>query len=336
MNETQKYVVITGVAGLLGSKLADWIIENKKEYKVIGIDNLFGGYIENINKEVIFYQRNLDKDDIKDIFKNNNIEYVFHFAAYAAEGLSPFMRMFNWQNNSVSTANIINCCIEYNVKRLVYTSSMSVYGNGNMNMNRFDENDIPCPIDPYGISKYACEMDIRVAGEQHKLDWCIIRPHNIYGENQNIWDKYRNVLGIWMHQALKNKPMLVYGDGNQTRAFTYIDDNLEPLWNAAILPEASKEIINLGGIVPYTINEAINILSNIIDYHNIEYKEPRYEVKWAVPTYQKSIDILGFKHKTNLDEGLLKMWNWAKNQPERPQYKWDNYEINKGMYEYWK
>lgn len=336
MNETQKYVVITGVAGLLGSKLADWIIENKKEYKVIGIDNLFGGYIENINKEVIFYQRNLDKDDIKDIFKNNNIEYVFHFAAYAAEGLSPFMRMFNWQNNSVSTANIINCCIEYNVKRLVYTSSMSVYGNGNMNMNRFDENDIPCPIDPYGISKYACEMDIRVAGEQHKLDWCIIRPHNIYGENQNIWDKYRNVLGIWMHQALKNKPMLIYGDGNQTRAFTYIDDNLEPLWNAAVLPEASKEIINLGGIVPYTINEAINILSNIIDYHNIEHKEPRYEVKWAVPTYQKSIDILGFKHKTNLDEGLLKMWNWAKNQPERPQYKWDNYEINKGMYEYWK
>ena len=336
MNETQKYVVITGVAGLLGSKLADWIIENKKEYKVIGIDNLFGGYIENINKEVIFYQRNLDKDDIKDIFKNNNIEYVFHFAAYAAEGLSPFMRMFNWQNNSVSTANIINCCIEYNVKRLVYTSSMSVYGNGNMNMNRFDENDIPCPIDPYGISKYACEMDIRVAGEQHKLDWCIIRPHNIYGENQNIWDKYRNVLGIWMHQALKNKPMLIYGDGNQTRAFTYIDDNLEPLWNAAVLLEASKEIINLGGIVPYTINEAIDILSNIIDYHNIEHKEPRYEVKWAVPTYQKSIDILGFKHKTNLDEGLLKMWNWAKNQPERPQYKWDNYEINKGIYEYWK
>lgn len=336
MNETQKYVVITGVAGLLGSKLADWIIENKKEYKVIGIDNLFGGYIENINKEVIFYQRNLDKDDIKDIFKNNNIEYVFHFAAYAAEGLSPFMRMFNWQNNSVSTANIINCCIEYNVKRLVYTSSMSVYGNGNMNMNRFDENDIPCPIDPYGISKYACEMDIRVAGEQHKLDWCIIRPHNIYGENQNIWDKYRNVLGIWMHQALKNKPMLIYGDGNQTRAFTYIDDNLEPLWNAAVLPEASKEIINLGGIVPYTINEAINILSNIIDYHNIEHKEPRYEVKWAVPTYQKSIDILGFKHKTNLDEGLLKMWNWVKKQPERPQYKWDNYEINKGIYEYWK
>ncbi len=336
MNETQKYVVITGVAGLLGSKLADWIIENKKEYKVIGIDNLFGGYIENINKEVIFYQRNLDKDDIKDIFKNNNIEYVFHFAAYAAEGLSPFMRMFNWQNNLVSTANIINCCIEYNVKRLVYASSMSVYGHGNMNMNRFDENDIPCPIDPYGISKYACEMDIKVAGEQHKLDWCIIRPHNIYGEKQNIWDKYRNVLGIWMHQALKNKPMLVYGDGTQTRAFTYIDDNLEPLWNAAILPEASKEIINLGGIVPYTINEAINILANIIDYHNIEYKEPRHEVKWAVPTYQKSIDILGFKHKTNLDEGLLKMWNWAKQQPDKPIYKWENYEITKGIYEYWK
>lgn len=331
-----KYVLITGVAGLLGSKLADWIIENKKEYTVIGIDNLFGGYIENINKEVIFFNRDLSKDDISDIFKKYNIDYVFHFAAYAAEGLSPFMRKFNWYNNSVSTANIINECIENDIKRLIYTSSMSIYGHGDMKLNRFDENDIPCPIDPYGISKYACEMDIRVAGEQHGLDWCIIRPHNIYGEKQNIWDKYRNVLGIWMYQALNNLPMTIYGDGEQTRAFTYIDDNLEPLWNAAVFPNASKEIINLGGIKEYTINEAVHILEEITGYHDIVYKESRHEVKWAVPTYQKSIDILKFEHKTDLKEGLEKMWNWAKTQPNRKQYIWENYEINKGIYSYWK
>lgn len=331
-----KYVLITGVAGLLGSKLADWIIENKKEYTVIGIDNLFGGYIENVNKSVIFVNRDLSKDNISDIFKQYKIDYVFHFAAYAAEGLSPFMRKFNWYNNSVSTANIINECIENDIKRLIYTSSMSIYGHGDMKLNRFDENDIPCPIDPYGISKYACEMDIRVAGEQHGLDWCIIRPHNIYGEKQNIWDKYRNVLGIWMYQALNNLPMTIYGDGEQTRAFTYIDDNLEPLWNAAIFPNASKEIINLGGIKEYTINEAIHILEDITNYHNIVYKESRHEVKWAVPTYQKSIDILNFKHKTDLKEGLEKMWNWAKKQPNRKQYIWENYEINKGIYSYWK
>lgn len=331
-----KYVLITGVAGLLGSKLADWIIENKKDYKVIGIDNLFGGYMENVNKDVIFFKRDLSSDDISDIFDKYNIDYVFHFAAYAAEGLSPFMRKFNWYNNSVSTANIINNCIEHDIKRLVYTSSMSIYGHGDMKLNRFDENDTPCPIDPYGISKYACEMDIRVAGDQHKLDWCIIRPHNIYGENQNIWDKYRNVLGIWMYKILHNEPILIYGDGEQTRAFTYIEDNLEPLWNAAVLLEASKQIINLGGIMPYTINKAASILSEITNYDKIEHKEARHEVKWAVPTYQKSINILGFENKTNLTEGLTKMWEWAKKQPDRPQYKWENYEINKGIYSYWK
>ena len=105
-----KCVLITGVAGLLGSRLADWILENKKEYSVIGIDNLFGGYLENIDERVIFFNRDLSEDNISDIFDKYDIEYVFHFAAYAAEGLSPFMRMFNWKNNSVSTANIINKC----------------------------------------------------------------------------------------------------------------------------------------------------------------------------------------------------------------------------------
>lgn len=331
-----KYILITGVAGLLGSQLADWIIQNKKDYQVIGIDNLFGGYIENINKEVIFYKRELSSDDLSDLFEKYNFEYVYHFAAYAAEGLSPFIRKFNYSNNILSTVNIINNCINYNVKRLIYTSSMSVYGHGDMKYNRFDENDICAPIDPYGISKYACEMDIKVAGEQHDLDWCIIRPHNIYGEKQNIWDKYRNVIGIWMNKIKNNEPILIYGDGEQTRAFTYIEDDLEPLWNAAILPEASKQIINLGGTIPYTINETCNVLCNITKYNNIKHVEQRHEVKWAVPTYQKSIDILKFKQITDLKTGITKMWEWAKEQSNRPQYKWDNYEIDKKIYSYWK
>ena len=332
--DNNKCVLITGVGGLIGSRMADWILENEPGYKVIGVDSLFGGYIENIDERVEFHQRDLSEDKIDDIFENNNVEYVFHFAAYAAEGLSPFIRMFNWKNNSVSTANVINCCVEHNVKRLVYTSSMSVYGHGTGN-GRFDENDTPCPVDPYGISKYACEMDIKVAGEQHGLDWCIIRPHNVYGKKQNIWDKYRNVLGIWMYQILHNEPMLVYGDGEQTRAFTYVDDILEPLWNAATKSEASKEIINLGGIRAYTLNEAAKILCDITGYGNVSHKEARFEVKNAVPTFEKS-RLIGFKNGTSLREGLESMWGWAKVQPDRPQYKWGNYEINKGLYSYWK
>ena len=327
-------ILITGVAGLLGSRLADWIIENHPEYEVIGVDDLSGGYIDNINPKVEFWQMNLVDNSIEDIFKTHKIDYVFHFAAYAAEGLSPFIRCYNYDNNLKSTAHIVNECIKHDVKRLVFTSTLAVYGYGYGGV--FDESHIPKPIDPYGVAKYACEMDIQIAGEQHGLDWCIIRPHNVYGINQNIWDKYRNVLGIWMYQHLSNEPMTIFGDGTQTRELIYIDDAVDIIWNAAVLPQASKEIINLGGIKEWTINDACNILKKIIGGGEITYLEGRHEVKHSIPTYQKSIDLLGFEHKTDLKEGLTKMWEWAQKQPKRDRFIWPIYELDKGIYSYWK
>lgn len=332
----KKTILITGNAGLIGSRFATWVLDNVPNYEVVGIDSLFGGYEENVDSRIIFYKRDLSHDNIADIFEKYNFEYVFHFAAYAAEGLSPFMRKFNYENNVLSTVNIINNCIMFNVKRLVYTSSMSVYGRGIKEGQRFDEDDIPNPIDPYAVSKYACEMDIKIAGEQHGLDWCIIRPHNVYGRCQNIWDKYRNVLGIWMYQALNEKPMTIYGDGEQTRAFSYIDDCLPCFWQAAISEKASKQTVNVGGIYPTTINEAAKLMSEVIGYDDIIHLEARHEVKWSVPTFQKSIDVLGYKQITPLREGIAEMWNWAKQQPKRQQYIWENYEITKGLYSYWK
>ena len=319
----------------LGSRLADWILENDPDVTVIGIDNFSGGYVENINSGVKFYKLDLTRDSISDLFQKHDIDYVFHFAAYAAEGLSPFIRGFNYDNNLKSTARILNQCIKHDVKRLIFTSSMAVYGHGED--QAFDEKQTPCPIDPYGVAKYACEMDIKIAGEQHGLDWCIIRPHNVYGAKQNIWDKYRNVLGIWMYQHLNGKPMTVFGSGNQTRAFSYIDDSLRPLWNAAIEPRASKQIINLGGIHSVSILEANNILKNVIGCtENTVFFEERHEVMHAVSTYQKSIDILGFKHETDLEDGLTKMWEWAKVQPMRNQFIWPSFELDKGLYSFWK
>lgn len=332
----KKSILITGVAGLIGSRMADWIVENHPEYEVVGIDNLFGGYMENVNENVVFYKRELGEDDISDIFEKHNFEYVYHFAAYAAEGLSYFMPVFNDRNNMLSTDNIIKECVKHNVKRLIYTSSMAVYGEGVEVGKIFDENDRPHPIDPYGMSKYACERNIEIIGGHFGLDWCIIRPHNVYGIKQNIWDKYRNVLGIWMYQILNDKPMLIYGDGEQTRAFSFIDDCLECFWNAAVKEEASKQIINLGGEYPYTINEAAKVLCEITGHNKIEHKEARHEVKHAVPTSQKSKDILGYKQSTSLKDGLIKMWEWAKSQPMRERYKWENYEIEKNIYSYWK
>jgi UDP-glucose 4-epimerase len=329
----KKNILITGVAGLLGSNMADWIIKNHNEYNVIGVDDLSGGYIDNVSDGVIFENYNLSDKNLSSLFKKYKFKYVFHFAAYAAEGLSPFIRNFNYQNNLLCTSNIVNNCIEFDVKRLIFTSSMAVYGFGNP---PFDEKDIPSPIDPYGVAKFACEMDIRIAGEQHNMDWCIIRPHNVYGAKQNIWDKYRNVLGIWMYQTLNDQPMTIFGDGNQTRAFSYIDDILEPLWISAVSEKTSKEIINLGGTKEYTINEANKILQKITGNNNTLYLESRHEVKNAHPTWSKSVELLNYKDTHTLEEGLIKMWEWAKLQPTRSQYKWGEYEINKGIYSFWK
>ena len=327
-------ILITGVAGLLGSRLSDYIIENHPDVHIVGVDDMSGGYKENVNSKVELWEMNLVNGNIEECFERHQFDYVYHFAAYAAEGLSPFIRTYNYQNNLVVTSRIITQCIKHNIKRLVFTSTLAVYGHGDGNI--FDEKQVPKPIDPYGVAKYGCEMDIQIAGEQHGLDWCIIRPHNVYGIKQNIWDKYRNVLGIWMYQHLNGEPMTIFGDGTQTRAFSFIDDSLEPLWNASQLSAASKQIINLGGIEEISINEASKILRDVIGQGEIMYLEGRHEVKHSIPTFQKSIDILDFKYKTSMKEGLTIMWDWAKKQQMRERFVWPFYELDKGIYSFWK
>jgi UDP-glucose 4-epimerase len=336
-----KTILITGVGGLLGSRLADHIIENYPQHKVVGVDDLSGGYRENINPKVNFWQMDLANHPIQNIFEAHKPNIVFHFAAYAAEGLSPFIRAYNYDNNLKATAKIVNECIKWDVERLVFTSTMAVYGHGWEGKRPFEESDPPAPIDPYGIAKFACEMDIQAAGEQHGLDWTIIRPHNVYGIKQNIWDKYRNVLGIWMYQYMNNEPLTIFGDGEQKRAWSYIDDCLEPLLKAAFLPEASKEIINLGGSKFTTINEACTILREVMGGGDVSripvvFKEARHEVKDAYPTHKKSELILDYQDKTDLKEGLTRMWKWAQEQPMRERFVWDEYELEKGLYSFWK
>lgn len=311
--------------------MAEWVLEHHPTYKIIGIDDLSGGYREHVPESVEFHQLDLVKDNVSPLF--SDVEIVYHFAAYAAEGLSPFIRKFNYSCNLVATANVVNACIEHQVGRLVFTSSMAVYGVGEP---PFKESDIPAPIDPYGVAKFACEMDIKIAGEQHQLDWCIIRPHNVYGRNQNIWDRYRNVLGIWMYQYKHDMPFTIFGDGSQIRAFSCIDDCLEPLWKAGNDPRASKQIINIGSWKYYSIKDASEVLKRVIGDGTIKYQESRHEVKEALPSHEKSIQLLDYEDKTSLEDGLMDMWNWAKDQPNRPQKSWDNYELEKGIYGFWK
>lgn len=328
-------ILVTGIAGLLGSRLSDWILANT-EHELIGIDDLSGGYIENIPTKAHFIKLNLKNlESLDKIFEEHKPDIVYHFAAYAAEGLSPFIRKYNYENNLISSTNLITCSIKHDIKRFVFASSMSVYGD--KYKPPFHEDLQQCPIDPYGVAKFAVEQDLKIAYEQHGLKYTIVRPHNFYGQNQNIWDKYRNVLGIWMYQIINGMQPTIFGDGEQKRAFSYVDDSIKPFWNASQKDNCIGEIINLGGIKEYTINQACSTLLEVTNTSlKPNYLEARHEAKHAWSTWEKSIELLDFDHKIDLKEGLTKMWNWVQTQPNRERFIWPEYELEKGIYEFWK
>jgi UDP-glucose 4-epimerase len=209
---------------------------------------------------------------------------------------------------------------------------MAVYGNGDA---PFAETDKLEPIDPYGVAKMACERDIQIAGEQHGLEYCIVRPHNVFGEGQNIWDKYRNVIGIWMRQALYGEPITVYGDGEQQRAFSYIENCLQPLWNAGVSDASRNQIVNLGGRVPHTINEMCGMVMNATGAKIKTNKQCRHEVKKAFSTHEKSVMCLGYKEDISLEDGISSMWKWVNQLPVQRVRMFREYEIDRGVYEYW-
>lgn len=333
-------VIITGIAGLLGSRFAQWLRINQPLVEILGIDDFSGGFVENIPTEILINRRSLGNDPpsyCQADFIRFKPDYVFHFAAFAAEGLSPFVRRYTINNTWAATADIINACIEtQSVQRLVFTSSMAIYGK---QQPPFDEAMTPAPIDPYGVGKTACERDIQIAGEQHGLSWTIIRPHNIFGDQQNIWGDYRNVLGIWMRQVLEGQPIRIYGLGQQRRAFSYIDDCLSCFWTAAISAQTRSKIINLGGTVPISIIEAASLLANIVGGAKIIHTEPRHEVSQAWSTWELSQELLDYEDRTSFEEGVISMWKWASSAwekyPERRNPSLLNYEIKSGLYSWW-
>lgn len=332
-------ILITGVAGLLGYNMATWLL-NHTDHRVIGVDAMYNWGNNNEvtpNIRYDFYRLDLTRDPKKfdQIVKENNVRYIYHFASYAAEGLSPFMRRFNYMQNTIASSTVINAAIANDCK-IIFTSSMSVYGYGKCQESTllYDERDTPKPIDPYGIAKYGIEMDLRVAGEQHGLEWVIIRPHNVFGIGQNVNDRYRNVLGIWMHQAFNGEPLTIYGDGEQERAFTYIDNILEPLYKAKDL---TNEVINLGGVKGITLNDACEIVKKITRATEVVHLEPRHEVKRAIPNPARSIKLLDYKDVVSFEEGLQRMWAWVRLEHKvKDWYVWDTFELDKGIYSYWK
>ena len=327
-------IFVTGCAGLLGANYTRHLLANG--HHVVGIDDLSGGYKAFVAKgeNFEFKKFNLERrKKVVELFEEHKPDVLVHFAAYAAEGLSPFIRNYNYRNNLICSANLINECINHKTK-MIFTSSMAVYGG---QQTPFTEDKQPQPIDPYGVAKYAVECDLKMAETQFGLRYNIVRPHNVLGKYQNIWDRYRNVIGIFIRKTLNGEPILVYGDGEQTRAFSDIQYYMEPF--DILLTEHDGEIFNIGADKFFSLNQVAETVQAIGKKYGyevpIEHGPPRHEVKHAYCDHTKAKNLLKFQDNTKLEELIEDVFVWAMKQPKR-KVKDMEYEVTDGIYEYWR
>ena len=330
--------LVSGCAGFIGSHVADELL--KRGDHVIGIDDLSGGFHDNIPAGVRTYETTITDDKfVQRVFEHcGPFDYVFHCAAYAAEGLSHFIRRYNYVNNLIGSVNLINASVNQQpqVKRFVFLSSIAVYGDQEP---PFLESRRITPMDPYGIAKYAVEMDLMAASRMWGLDYTVFRLHNVYGERQNIADPYRNVIGIFMNNILEGKPLPIFGDGQQVRAFTYIGDVAPVIAQSATHFAAANETFNLGSDDTY----GINVLAARVAYaitgsvsHEREYLPQREEAVRAFCDHTKAKVLLGAPCVTKLDDGLARMATWVKQHGARHTKAFENIEVERNLPPSWR
>jgi UDP-glucose 4-epimerase len=324
--------LVTGGAGFMGSHVAEHLL--RMGHDVVVIDDLSGGFRENVPAGATFVQGSIaDHDFIDRLFNRHSFDFVYHLAAYAAEGLSHFIKRFNYNNNLIGSVNLVNASINNNVKCFVFTSSIAVYGAGQSPMS---ESMIPVPEDSYGISKLAVEQELRVSHEMFGLDYIVFRPHNVYGERQNIGDRYRNVVGIFMNQILRGEPLTIFGDGSQERAFTHIDDVAPIIARSVDSPGARNQVFNVGADVPHTVNELAQVVSDAMGAKcNVLHLPERNEVKIAYSDHSKGEKVFGKHEIKSLQDGVDAMAAWVRAHGARESSIFEGIEIQKNMPASW-
>ena len=320
--------LVTGAAGFIGSHVARHLLD--AGMNVVALDDLSGGYLENAPRAARFVQASVtDHGLLKGLFETEQFDYVFHMAAYAAEGLSHFIRRYNYETNLIGSVNLINLSVLHRIKCFVFTSSIAVYGANQVPMT---EDLLPQPEDPYGISKYAVELDLRAAHEQFGLDYIVFRPHNVYGEHQNIGDKYRNVIGIFMNQSLFGQPLPIFGDGEQTRAFSYIDDVAPVIARSVFNQRAYGEVFNVGADQPYSVNQLVQVVCQAMGVApDIIHLPARNEVKHAFSSHDKVKEFFDVAPPVSLEDGVGRMAAWVARAGSRKTKEFAAIEIPNGL-----
>jgi UDP-glucose 4-epimerase len=323
-------ILVTGGAGFIGSWVSADLLARGHEVAII--DDLSGGYRRNIPADAFFYGETLtDAAAVDGVFAEFRPELVIHCAAYAAEGLSHWMRRYCFEQNLISWADIANSSVRHGVRRVVTLSSMSVYGSQQV---PFTEDLTPAPEDPYGAGKAAVEADLRALGAVQGIEWIIVRPHNVYGPRQNLADPYRNVVAIFMRQALRGEPLTIFGDGLQTRAFSYIED-VAPAIATLATGERHGYIVNVGGEEPITILGLANLVRAATGSSSeLTHLPTRYEVTDAYSDHQVLRDVLGGWHPTPMSIGLPRMAEWANALEIGPLRRYD-YEVDRNLFAAW-
>jgi UDP-glucose 4-epimerase len=324
--------LVTGGAGFMGSHVAEHLIATG--HRVVVLDDLSGGFVDNVPEGAIFVKGSiLDHELIDQLFSEYAFDYVYHLAAYAAEGLSHFIKRFNYNNNLIGSINLINASLNHHVKCFVFTSSIAVYGAGQSPMS---EGMIPVPEDSYGIAKLAVEQELRVSHEMFGLDYIIFRPHNVYGERQNIGDRYRNVVGIFMNQLLRGEPLTIFGDGTQQRAFTHVDDVAPIIAQSVDYPDARNQVFNVGADVPYTVNELAGLVADAMGLpYSVAHLDARNEVKIAFSDHSKAENAFGKREKKLLRDGLGAMAGWVRKNGSRESNIFGAIEVARNMPPSW-
>jgi len=313
------HIFITGVAGFLGSNLADYYL--RKGFKVSGCDNLVGGDIENVNKKVIFYQGNCESLDFMTESTKDNVDVVCHAAAYAHEGLSNISPTLICNNNVTGSVSVFTAAIRNKVKRIVYCSSMARYGNIKI---PFKEDDKLNPVDPYGVSKVAAENILKILSDTHDIEYNIAVPHNIIGPKQKYDDPFRNVVSIMANLILQNRQPIIYGDGEQKRCFSDIDDCIFCLDKLITDKKIYSQVINIGPDEEFvTINKIFEIVSNKLKFNQkpIYYPDRPNEVKHATCSADKARQLLNYSTTVSLDQSIDKVLEYIKEKgPKKFKY----------------